>query len=115
MSQKKQGFVHGALILMLAGIVVKIVGALFKIPLSNIIGDTAMGYFNTAYSVYSMCFLISIAHGCVNATAQLDLSGSFLLFPVTALLTVSALRYMHSLLCACRLKNHGLRCILWYH
>ena len=61
MSQKKQGFVHGALILMLAGIVVKVVGALFKIPLSNIIGDTAMGYFNTAYSVYSMCFLISTA------------------------------------------------------
>ncbi len=61
MSEKKQGFVHGALILMLAGIVVKAVGAFFKIPLSNLIGDTAMGYFNTAYSVYSMCFLISTA------------------------------------------------------
>jgi len=61
MSQKKQGFVYGALILMLANIIVKAAGALFKIPLSNIIGDTAMGYFNTAYSIYSMCFLISTA------------------------------------------------------
>ncbi len=61
MSQKKQGFVHGALILMLSNIIVKVVGALFKIPLSNVIGDTAMGYFNSAYSIYSMCFLISTA------------------------------------------------------
>ena len=59
--RKKQGFVHGALILMLSNIVVKAIGALFKIPLSNIIGDTAMGYFNSAYSIYSMCFLISTA------------------------------------------------------
>lgn len=61
MSQKKQGFVYGALILMLSNIIVKIVGALFKIPLANVIGDTAMGYFGTAYSVYSMFFLISTA------------------------------------------------------
>lgn len=61
MSRKKQGFVGGALILMLSNIIVKIVGALFKIPLSNIIGDTAMGFFGTAYSVYSMFFLISTA------------------------------------------------------
>lgn len=61
MAQKKQGFVYGALILMLSNIIVKVVNALFKIPLSNIIGDTAMGYFSSAYSIYSMCFLISTA------------------------------------------------------
>lgn len=61
MAQKKQGFVYGALILMLSNIIVKAVGAFFKIPLSHFIGDTAMGYFSSAYSVYSMCFLISTA------------------------------------------------------
>ena len=61
MSRKKQGFVGGALILMLSNVIVKIVGALFKIPLKNVIGATAMGYFGTAYSVYSMFFLISTA------------------------------------------------------
>ncbi len=61
MSKKKQGFVFGALILMLSNIIVKVVGALFKIPLANVIGDTAMGYFNSAYSIYAMCFLISTA------------------------------------------------------
>ncbi|MBQ3074999.1 MAG: polysaccharide biosynthesis protein, partial [Clostridia bacterium] len=54
-------FVHGALILMLSNIIVKAAGALFKIPLSNVIGDAAMGYFGSAYSIYSVCFLISTA------------------------------------------------------
>lgn len=61
MSKNKQTFVHGALILMLSNIIVKAAGALFKIPLSNVIGDGAMGYFGTAYSIYSVCFLISTA------------------------------------------------------
>ena len=61
MSQKKQTFVLGALILMVSNLVVKAAGALFKIPLSNVIGDAAMGYFGTAYSIYSVCFLISTA------------------------------------------------------
>ena len=61
MSRKKQGFVYGAMVLMLSNIIVKIVGALFKIPLKNVIGAAAMGYFGTAYSVYSMFFLISTA------------------------------------------------------
>lgn len=61
MSKNKQTFVSGALILMLSNIIVKAAGALFKIPLSSVIGDTAMGYFGTAYSIYSVCFLISTA------------------------------------------------------
>lgn len=61
MSKKQQGFVYGALILMLSNLVVKVINALFKIPLANIIGDTAMGYFSSAYSIYSMCFLIATA------------------------------------------------------
>ncbi len=61
MSKKKQSFVQGALILMFSNIIVKVGGALFKIPLANAIGDNAMGYFSFAYSIYSMCFLISTA------------------------------------------------------
>ncbi len=61
MAKKNQGFVYGAFILMLSNLVVKVVGALFKIPLANVIGDTAMGYYSSAYSVYSMLFLISTA------------------------------------------------------
>lgn len=52
-------FVKGAVILGAAGIVVKILGALFKIPLANIIKETGMGYYGAAYPIYVM--LLSIA------------------------------------------------------
>ena len=75
MSQKKQGFVFGTLILILSTVIVKVVGALYKVPLTNGIGDTAMGYFNQAYQIYAFCFLISttglpVAISRMIATAQ---------------------------------------------
>ena len=59
--KKKRSFFSGAVILMLSGVFVKGMGALFKIPLASAVGDEAMGYFSSAYSVYSMLFLISTA------------------------------------------------------
>ena len=56
---KKQNFVEGALILMIANLLVKVFGAIFKIPLTNIIGVEAMGYFNTAYGFYVIFYMIS--------------------------------------------------------
>ena len=46
----QQGFLHGAFILMFGVLLVKAIGALFKIPLSSIITEDGMGYFSTAYS-----------------------------------------------------------------
>ncbi|MEA4832632.1 MAG: polysaccharide biosynthesis protein [Oscillospiraceae bacterium] len=59
MSVKKQGFIQGAMILMAANILIKLIGALFKIPLTNMVGDTTMAYFNSAYSFYVLFFMIS--------------------------------------------------------
>ena len=56
---KKQGFMVGAMILSLSGFLVKLIGAVFKIPLTNLVGTEAMGYFNSAYSIY--VFLLSLA------------------------------------------------------
>ncbi|NMD44530.1 MAG: polysaccharide biosynthesis protein [Clostridiales bacterium] len=39
----------------------KILGALYKIPLSNILGDAGYGYFNAAYSIYFVMLTISSA------------------------------------------------------
>ena len=62
MSNKKtQNFVEGALILMIANILVKVIGAVFKIPLNYLLGDEGMGYFNAAYSIYSWFYLLSTA------------------------------------------------------
>lgn len=61
MTQKGQGFVQGALILMFANVLVKLIGALFKLPLTNMIGEQAMGYFSSAYSIFTTFFIISTA------------------------------------------------------
>ena len=59
--RNSQGFVQGAFIIMFANILVKIIGALFKIPLTNIIGEEAMGYFQSTYSIFTTFFIISTA------------------------------------------------------
>jgi len=56
---KKQSVALGALILSVSGFLVKLVGAVFKIPLTNLVGSAAMSYFSSAYSIY--VFLLSLA------------------------------------------------------
>ena len=57
----KKSFFKGAVILGIAGIIVKVFGAFFRIPLANIIGDTGMGYYQTAYPVYVLLLTLSTA------------------------------------------------------
>ncbi|MGI6206465.1 MAG: putative polysaccharide biosynthesis protein [Anaerovoracaceae bacterium] len=66
----RKSFVKGAVILGAAGIVVKILGAFFRIPLANIIGDTGMGYYQTAYPIYVLLLAISTA-GIPTAIARM--------------------------------------------
>ena len=42
-----------------AGIVVKILGLVCKIPLVYIIGEEGMGYYNSAYTIYNLFFILS--------------------------------------------------------
>ena len=58
---KKQNFLHGAAILTAGVVVIKILGAIYKIPLRNIIGETGYGYFFAAYTVYNFFLTISTA------------------------------------------------------
>ena len=60
-SGKKQNFLHGAALLALATAVVKVIGALYKIPLKMVIGDQGYGYFMTAYNIYAVLLMISTA------------------------------------------------------
>ena len=55
----KRTFIYGAAILAGTGIVVKILGAVFRIPLGNLIGDEGMGYYNTVYPVYTLLIVIA--------------------------------------------------------
>ncbi len=58
---KRQSFLHGAAILALGTMLVKLIGACYKIPLGNIIGDDGYGYFTTAYDIYAVLLTISTA------------------------------------------------------
>lgn len=58
---KSHSFIQGALILGIANLVVKVIGAVFKIPLINLIGDDGMGYFNIAYQIYTFMFIVATA------------------------------------------------------
>ncbi|MST52401.1 putative polysaccharide biosynthesis protein [Hornefia butyriciproducens] len=53
-------FMKGAMILAFAGIIVKVLGAIFRIPLTNKIGD-GMAYYNAAYTIYSVFLVLSTA------------------------------------------------------
>ena len=61
MSSKKQNFLQGALILSAAAIIVKVIGAVYKIPLMNIIGGEGFGYYNTAYTIFTPLYTIATA------------------------------------------------------
>lgn len=56
-----RSYIKNTAILFAAMAVTKIVGALFKIPLANILGGTGMGYFSTAYGLYSPVFAVTAA------------------------------------------------------
>ena len=60
-AQKKQNFLQGTALLAMATAIVKIIGALYKIPLNAIIGEQGFGYFNTAYEIYNVLLMISTA------------------------------------------------------
>ena len=60
-NQKKQSFLGGAAILASAVVIVKIIGAFYKLPLNNILGSQGKTYFQTAYNIYNVLLTISTA------------------------------------------------------
>lgn len=59
--RKKQSLLTGAGVLAIATILVKIIGALYKIPLTNLITVEGYAYFQGAYAVYNPLYAISMA------------------------------------------------------
>ena len=59
--EKSRTFLSGVLILTVANLITKIIGLVFKIPLTNMLGNEGMGYFNTAYQIYTWLYMLSTA------------------------------------------------------
>ena len=58
---KSSGIIGGALSLTLSSLIVKFLGLIYKVPLSYILSDEGMGYFNSAYTVYTFFYIICTA------------------------------------------------------
>ncbi|WP_295581288.1 polysaccharide biosynthesis protein [uncultured Oscillibacter sp.] len=59
--QKKQSFLTGTAILASAVAIVKVIGAVYKIPFGNIVGSEGQTYFNVAYNIYNVLLTVSTA------------------------------------------------------
>lgn len=57
----KKSLVKGAAVLAVAGIVVKILGAFFRIPLANLIGADGMANYSPAYALYAFLLVFATA------------------------------------------------------
>ncbi|MBE6704719.1 MAG: polysaccharide biosynthesis protein [Ruminococcaceae bacterium] len=58
---KSQNLLIGAMVLLISNLLVKVIGAVYKIPLTNMLGTRGMAYFNAAYSFYVTIYLVSTA------------------------------------------------------
>ncbi len=58
-SKQTRTFIKGAAILGAAGIICKIIGAVYRIPLTNLIGAEAMGIYSKAYMIYSLLLVLT--------------------------------------------------------
>ena len=58
---KEQSFLHGSVILVVATMLVKVIGAIYRIPLGELLDTTGMGYYSTAYDLYVPMYSIAMA------------------------------------------------------
>ena len=66
----KKSFIQGAAVLAVAGLLVKILGAIFRIPLGNMIGAVGMAYYQPAYYIYNL-FLVLATSGIPVAISRM--------------------------------------------
>lgn len=59
--RKKQSYLTGAAILAATVAITKVIGAVYKIPLYNILGDEGTTHFQVMYNIYSLLLTISTA------------------------------------------------------
>ncbi len=68
------GFGASAMLLALGGLVCKIIGALYRIPLTNVLGAEGMGAYQTVFPVFTV--LLTISSGGITQTVSALISGS---------------------------------------
>lgn len=59
MSKNKTNFLIQGSILAIAGVLVRVIGIIYRVPVNNILGEEGVTYYGAAYDVYSLFLLIS--------------------------------------------------------
>jgi len=59
--KSRQSYLQGALILMMGTLIVKVVSLLFKIPITNMLSEAAMSYFENAYTFFTLFSTLATA------------------------------------------------------
>ena len=57
--KKEKNFLVQGSILAVAGVITKIIGAVYRVPLVNILGDTGMGYYGVAFQIYAIALTLT--------------------------------------------------------
>ncbi len=75
MFSQKQSFIKGAIIISIGGFVSKLLGAIYRVPLTNFLGGVGMGIYQMVYPLY--CILLTVsASGIPTGIARLISSGN---------------------------------------
>lgn len=75
MQNSKQSYISGAIIISAGGFISKILGAVYRIPLTNVLGGEGMGIYQMVYPLY--CILLTVsASGIPTGIARLVSSGN---------------------------------------
>ena len=70
----KNSVVKGAIVVSCAGLIAKILGALYRIPLTNILQADGLGIYQTVFPIYALLLTLS-SSGIPSAVAKLISSG----------------------------------------
>ena len=70
-----QSFIKGAIIISLGGFISKLLGAVYRVPLTNILGSEGMGIYQMVYPLYCLLLTVS-ASGIPTGIARLISSGT---------------------------------------
>lgn len=68
--ENKSGFLKGAALIAAGGFIAKVIGALYRIPLTNLIGGRGLGLYQMVYPVYCLLLTVS-ATGIPSSIAKL--------------------------------------------
>lgn len=68
--QERSSFLFSTFLLSASMLLVKVIGAFFKIPLMNLLGETGMAYFSGAYTVFTAVYAVTVS-GLTGASAKL--------------------------------------------